>query len=234
MAGAYGDPMTASLHPFRLGPDTVELIKRTPTGVIIDGRPEQTETVIELSECSAREVNGREEIDGSTIAVLDLDCHLPVTAETVTLAPGDAIRHRGRLFELQTPGVQHDDANGAASHVRAVGRWAAEAGEATHEAVTIIAAGRRLDDGTYEPDGAPVEVLARAVLEGNQAQRFGAAGETLEARFTVLLDPDVEIRDGDWIVVRGLDCRALVALTESQWTERRELVVLAQSARGAR
>lgn len=222
----------ASLHPFKLGPDTVELIKRTPTGAVVDGRPEQTETVIEKQNCSAREVNGREEAAGSTIAVLDLDCHLPVDADTVALAPGDAIRHRGRLFELQTPGVQHDDANGAPSHVRAVGRWAAEAG--VGEAVTIIPAGGRNDDGTYQPDGAPVEVIARAVLEGNQSQRFGAGGETLEARFTVVLDPDVAITDGDWIIVRGFDCRALVALTESQWAERRELVVLAQYARGGR
>jgi hypothetical protein len=234
--------VTASLHPFKLGPDTVELIKREPTGEVVDGRPVYTETVTEMTDVCASEITGREEISrtafgltaGSTIAVLDLDCHLYVTAEALALDAGDAIRHRGRLFELQTPAVQHDDANGTPSHVRALGRWAGEAGETTRESVTIIPAGRRHDDGTYEADGAPFDVLARAVVPGNQAQRFGGGAEQIEAAFTVALDPDVAIRDGDWIIVRGLECRALVALSESEWAERRELVVLAQYAIGGR
>lgn len=225
-----------SLHPFPLGPDTVELIKRTPTGAIgPDGLPVRTEAVTELGGCSAREQNGREEVNGSTITVLDLDCHLPVVPEALALAPGDAIRHRGRTFELQTPAVQHDDAQGAPSHVRALGRWAAEtAVEAGGgEAVTIVPAGKRNDDGTYEPDGAPFEVIARSVEAGASTERFGE-GVTIEAAFTVTLDLGTPIASGDWIVVRGLECRALVTRQESQWAERRELVVLAQSARGGR
>lgn len=229
--------MTApSLHPFKLGPDTVELIKRTPTGgVDADGRPERAETITELADCSAREQNGREEVNGSTITVLDLDCHLPVTPEALALAPGDAIRHRGRLFELQTPAVQHDDAQGAPSHVRALGRWAAETAieAGGGEAVTIIPAGKRNDDGTYEPDGAPFEVIARSVEAGASTERFGE-GVAIEAAFTVTLDLGTPIASGDWIVVRGLECRALVTRQESQWAERRELVVLAEYARGGR
>lgn len=229
--------MTApSLHPFKLGSDTVELIKRVPTGgVDADGRPERDETITVISDCSARETNGREEVNGSTIAVLDLDCHLPVTAEALALEPGDAIRHRGRLFELQTPGVQHDDAQGSPSHVRALGRWAAETAVAagSGEAVTIIPAGRRLDDGTYEPDGAPLEVIARSVDAGASRERFGE-GHTVEAAFTVTLNLGTPINSGDWIVVRGMECRARVTRQESQWVERRELVVLAEYARGGR
>lgn len=227
------------MHPFPLGPDTVELVKRTPTGAVDPdtGLPVQDETVIEKTQCSAREESGREEgtgsslSAGSTIAVLDLDCHLPVDADTVALAPGDAIRHRGRLFELQTPGVQHDDASGVPSHVRAVGRWNAEV--SLGEQVTIIAAGVRNDDGTYEPDGAPFDALARSVEAGASTQRFGE-GVDLEAAFTVTLDLGTPIKTGDWIIVRGLECRAVVTRQESQWAERRELVVLAQSARGGR
>lgn len=224
------------MHPFPLGPDTVELVKRTPTGAIgPDGLPERDETVTVLTDCSAREVNGREEVDGSTITVLDLDCHLPVVPAALALTPGDALRHRGRLFELQTPGVQHDDASGAPSHVRALGRWAAETAieAGGGEQVTVIPAGVRNDDGTYEPDGAPFDVIARSVEAGASTERFGE-GTSIEAEFTVTLDLGTPIKTGDWIVVRGLECRALVTRQESQWAERRELVVLAQFARGGR
>jgi hypothetical protein len=132
--------------------------------------------------------------------------------------------------------VQHDDAQGEPSHVRALGRWAAETAieAGGGEAVTIIPAGARNDDGTYDADGAPFEVIARSVQAGTSRERFGDEGPTVEAAFTVTLDLGTPIASGDWIVVRGLECRALVTRQESQWAERRELVVLAEYARGGR
>jgi hypothetical protein len=128
--------VTSPLHPFPLGPDTVDLIVRTP---LLDGNgdpqldpygiPLTTAAVVTKTQCSFREQAGHEQIQGgSTIATLDGDAHLPVDADTLALDIGDAMRHNGRLFELQTPGVLHDDQQGFPSHVRALGRWSAGGG----------------------------------------------------------------------------------------------------------
>jgi hypothetical protein len=52
-------------------------------------------------------------------------------------------------------------------------------------------------------------------------------GEQVLADFTVVLDLDAPISDGDWIVVRGRECRATVQRREDPEPARRVLVVYA-------
>lgn len=221
---------------FDPGPDTVTLVKRDPVtdagAPVVDtwGRPTYTERRIPKGRCSWAEHPAFEDIAGTQVAVINAVGHLIVDADTETLTARDAVEFGDRLFEMQGPGVRRDALDGNPSHVRAEARFCEDV--SLGEQVTIIAAGRRGDRGTVEPDGDPVTVIARAVLVGNQRQRFGDTGEVIAAAFTVVLDLDVQIRDNDWLVIRGRECRALVGVQLSQWADRNQLVVLAQSAKG--
>ncbi|WP_235659724.1 hypothetical protein [Mycobacteroides abscessus] len=221
---------------FDPGPDTVTLVKRDPVtdagAPVVDawGRPTYTERRIPKGRCSWAEHPAIEEIAGTQVAVINAVGHLIVDADTETLTARDAVEFGDRLFEMQGPGVRRDALDGNSSHVRAEARFCEDV--SLGEQVTIIAAGRRGDRGTVEPDGDPVTVIARAVLAGNQRQRFGDTGEVIAAAFTVVLDLDVQIRDNDWLIIRGRECRALVGVQLSQWADRNQLVVLAQSAKG--
>ncbi|MDM3919617.1 hypothetical protein [Mycobacteroides abscessus] len=221
---------------FDPGPDTVTLVKRDPVtdagAPVVDawGRPTYTERRIPKGRCSWAEHPAFEDIAGTQVAVINAVGHLIVDADTETLTARDAVEFGDRLFEMQGPGVRRDALDGNPSHVRAEARFCEDV--SLGEQVTIIAAGRRGDRGTVEPDGDPVTVIARAVLAGNQRQRFGDTGEITAAAFTVVLDLDVQIRDNDWLIIRGRECRALVGVQLSQWADRNQLVVLAQSAKG--
>lgn len=221
---------------FDIGPDTVTLVKRDPVmnagTPVVDGwgRPTYTERRIAKDRCSWAEHPAFEEIAGTQLAVINAVGHLVVDADTESLTAGDAVEFGTRLFEMQGPGVRRDDLDGNPDHVRAEGRFCDDV--SLGEQVTIIAAGRRTDRGAIEPDGAPVTVIARAVTVGDQRRRFGATGEVITAAFTVVFDLDTQVRDGDWLIVRGRECRALVGAQMSQWAERNELVVLAKSAAG--
>ncbi|WP_237140124.1 hypothetical protein [Mycobacteroides abscessus] len=221
---------------FDPGPDTVTLVKRDPVtdagAPVVDawGRPTYTERRIPKGRCSWAEHPAFEDIAGTQVAVVNAVGHLIVDADTETLTARDAIEFGDRLFEMQGPGVRRVDLDGRPSHVRAEARFCEDV--SLGEQVTIIAAGRRGDRGTVEPDGDPVTVIARAVLVGNQRQRFGDTGEVIAAAFTVVLDLDMQIRDNDWLIIRGRECRALVGVQLSQWADRNQLVVLAQSAKG--
>ncbi len=221
---------------FDPGPDTVTLVKRDPVtdagAPVVDawGRPTYTERRIPKGRCSWAEHPAFEDIAGTQVAVINAVGHLIVDADTETLTARDAVEFGDRLFEMQGPGVRRDALDGNPSHVRAEARFCEDV--SLGEQVTIIAAGRRGDRGTVEPDGDPVTVIARAVLAGNQRQRFGDTGEVIAAAFTVVLDLDVQIRDNDWLIIRGRECRALVGVQLSQWADRNQLVVLAQSAKG--
>lgn len=225
--------MVSMLDP---GPDTVTLVKRDPVtdagAPVVDawGRPTYTERRIPKGRCSWAEHPAFEDIAGTQVAVINAVGHLIVDADTETLTARDAVEFGDRLFEMQGPGVRRDALDGNPSHVRAEARFCEDV--SLGEQVTIIAAGRRGDRGTVEPDGDPVTVIARAVLVGNQRQRFGDTGEVIAAAFTVVLDLDVQIRDNDWLIIRGRECRALVGVQLSQWADRNQLVVLAQSAKG--
>ncbi|MCG5431235.1 hypothetical protein LV457_02885 [Mycobacterium sp. MYCO198283] len=223
-----------------LGPDTVELVRRvpvtagTPPAPVLDAwnRPQVTNVYLTKHGCSFTVTGGTEEVAGSTIAVLDATGALPVDADTEALAPGDAIRFQGRVFELTTPGVRHDGPLGRPSHVRVFARWAGEAG--LGEQVTVIPAGGR-HDGVVSPDGAPIALIARAVMPGNTTVRYrDSSAAAVTADFTVVLDVDAPVNDGDWLIVRGRECRAVIERQESQWAARRELVVLAQYRGGGR
>lgn len=221
---------------FDPGPDTVTLVKRDPVtdagAPVVDawGRPTYTERRIPKGRCSWAEHPAFEDIAGTQVAVINAVGHLIVDADTETLTARDAVEFGDRLFEMQGPGVRRDALDGNPSHVRAEARFCEDV--SLGEQATIIAAGRRGDRGTVEPDGDPVTVIARAVLAGNQRQRFGDTGEVIAAAFTVVLDLDVQIRDNDWLIIRGRECRALVGVQLSQWADRNQLVVLAQSAKG--
>lgn len=221
---------------FDPGPDTVTLVKRDPVtdagAPVFDtwGRPTYTERRIPKDRCSWAEHPAFEDIAGTQVAVVNAVGHLIVDADTETLTARDAVEFGDRLFEMQGPGVRRVDLDGNPSHVRAEARFCEDV--SLGEQVTIIAAGRRGDRGTVEPDGDPVTVIARAVLVGNQRQRFGATGEVIAAAFTVVLDLDMQIRDNDWLIIRGRECRALVGVQLSQWADRNQLVVLAQSVKG--
>ena len=235
-----------------LGPDTVELIIRDevtapqgtpqigadgfPTfgvgGTVPDswGRPTVVDRAISKSGCSWQVSTGTEDIAGTIVATLEGRGAFPVDADTRALTSSAAVRHGGRLFELTTPGVTQVDGFGRASHVRVYGRWSADV--SLGERVLVVAAGRR-HDGVVDPDAPPVPLIARAVTAGNATVRFGAEGPTEEADFTVVLDLDAPVRDGDWLIVRGRECRAVVGRQESQWTELRQLVVVARSVGGS-
>ncbi|WP_234826627.1 hypothetical protein [Mycobacteroides abscessus] len=221
---------------FDPGPDTVTLVKRDPVtdagAPVVDawGRPTYTERRIPKGRCSWAEHPAFEDIAGTQVAIVNAVGHLIVDADTETLTARDAVEFGDRLFEMQGPGVRRNDLDGRPSHVRAEARFCEDV--SLGEQVTIIAAGRRGDRGTVEPDGDPVTVIARAVMVGNQRQRFGDTGEVIAAAFTVVLDLDMQIRDRDWLIIRGRECRALVGVQLSQWADRNQLVVLAQSAKG--
>lgn len=221
---------------FDPGPDTVTLVKRDPVtdagAPVVDawGRPTYTERRIPKGRCSWAEHPAFEDIAGTQVAIVNAVGHLIVDTDTETLTARDAVEFGDRLFEMQGPGVRRNDLDGRPSHVRAEARFCEDV--SLGEQVTIIAAGRRGDRGTVEPDGDPVTVIARAVMVGNQRQRFGDTGEVIAAAFTVVLDLDMQIRDNDWLIIRGRECRALVGVQLSQWTDRNQLVVLAQSAKG--
>ncbi|SKT81058.1 Uncharacterised protein [Mycobacteroides abscessus subsp. bolletii] len=221
---------------FDPGPDTVTLVKRDPVtdagAPVVDtwGRPTYTERRIPKDRCSWAEHPAFEDIAGTQVAIVNAVGHLIVDTDTETLTARDAVEFGDRLFEMQGPGVRRNDLDGRPSHVRAEARFCEDV--SLGEQVTIIAAGRRGDRGTVEPDGDPVTVIARAVMVGNQRQRFGDTGEVIAAAFTVVLDLDMQIRDRDWLIIRGRECRALVGVQLSQWADRNQLVVLAQSVKG--
>ncbi len=226
--------MTAADLLTSLGPDTVELVIREPADPpALDtwGRPVRTERTVTKTGASWMVTSGTEEVAGATIAVLNATGALPVDADTEALDATAAVRHRGRLFELTTPGVRQDDGLGRPSHVRVYAMWAEDM--SLGEEVTVVPAGRR-HDGIVDPDGAPIPLIARAVTPGNASIKFGATGPSVAADYTVVLDVDAPVADGDWIIVRGRECRALIERQESQWSERRELVVLAQYRGGGR
>ncbi|MDO3327485.1 hypothetical protein [Mycobacteroides abscessus] len=227
---------------FDPGPDTVTLVKRDPVtdagAPVVDawGRPTYTERRIPKGRCSWAEHPAIEEIAGTQVAIVNAVGHLIVDADTETLTARDAVEFGDRLFEMQGPGVRRDALDGRPDHVRVEARFCEDV--SLGEQVTIIAAGRRGDRGTVEPDGSPVTVVARAVMLGNgtsapsASRRYGADGEVLSIDYTVVFDLDTEVRDGDWLIIRGRECRALVGVQLSQWADRNQLVVLAQSRVG--
>lgn len=229
-----------------LGPDTVELTIRTPVldndgRPVLDAhrRPTRAERTVPKARCSVRVNDGTEELAGATVAVLRLRALLPVDDDTTALQSTDAVRFNDRLYELTMPGVRHDWLGGDASHVRITGIWSQDV--SLGEQVVVIPAGARNDHGDYADDGNPIPLIARAVLTGTQTLRFGqggpqqipvTGGSMLARDYTVILDVDAPISDGDWIVVRGDECRALIGEQQTKWVERRQLVVHAQYRRG--
>lgn len=218
---------------FPIGPDTITVVKRAPVldedeAQVYDANrvPARTETRIDKAGCSWAEHPAFEEIAGTQVAVIKAVGHLPVDADTETLAAADAVEFGGRLFEMQGPGVRRDDLEGNPDHVRAEAIWADDV--SLGEQVVIIPTGGRNLDGVYAASGTPVPVIARAVTAGNTTQRFGATS-AIAADFTVVLDIGTAIADGDWIEVRGRTCRALVIEQLSQWQDRQQLVVLARA-----
>ena len=231
-----------------LGPDTVDLVFREPvTGVggapVLDtwGRPQRQERTVTRQRCSVQISDGTEEVAGATIAVLKMRALLPVDTDTEALTSADAIVYRGRRYELSMPGLRKEFLEGDPSHVRVAGVWAQDV--SLGELVTVIPAGGRGDDGHFEPDGEPIDIIARAVFAGSSnalplvasqsGNSISSAGELVTADYTVILDVDAPVGDGDWIIVRGRECQATVQRREADHPARRMLLVLAQYRAGA-
>jgi hypothetical protein len=217
-----------------LGPDTVELVIREPVDPpAFDawGRPVLVERTATKGGCSWQVTGGTEELGGATIATLEAKGALAIDDDTAALTATAAIRHDGRLFELTTPGVTHLDGLGRPSHVRVYARWAEDV--SLGEAVVVVPAGAR-HDGIVDPDGAPITLVARGVTTGNASVKFGATGPTVAADYTVVLDIDAPVADGDWLIVRGRECRVVIERQESEWIARRQLVALAVFRGGGR
>ncbi|MCT7372694.1 hypothetical protein [Mycolicibacterium llatzerense] len=225
--------LTAAQLLTTLGDDTVELVIRDKDTATLDawGRPTLTDRTVAKAGCSWQVTGGTEDLGGATIATLEARGMLPIDADTQALDSTAAVRHDGRLFELSIPGVTMRDGFGRGSHVRVYGRWADNV--SLGELVTLVPAGRR-HDGIVDPDGAPVDLVARAVTPGDARIQFGGTGPTIAADYTVVLDLGAPVRDGDWLIVRGRECRVMFGRQESQWEERRQLVVLAQYRGGGR
>ncbi|MCV7255681.1 hypothetical protein H7J86_26300 [Mycobacterium hackensackense] len=224
---------------FPLGPDDVDLIFRDPVldgagqqTVDADGRPvyqdrriTKTRAKFTITGISHTSATGQ---PAAPVAVYNAKCALPVDADTRALAEKDAIEHDGKVFELLADArVKRTLIDRIEHHVRVFcSREEHTAG--IGEQVTITPRGGQDDDGARLPDSEPFTVVATAIDAGNTVERYGAEGTTEEADFTVVLPLGTGIRDGDWILVRGMRCVARIQRHFSQHAERNEDVVLAR------
>jgi hypothetical protein len=223
-----------------LGPDTVELIFRDP--VLDDddqptydenGHAVFTDRIVTKSAAKFTVFATTEPIvtGGETIVVHQAKAALPVDADTRALHPKDAIRFDGETFEMTGEARLKKTLDGFDNHVRVFCSREERSGQ-LGELVVIRSRGGQDDDGARLPDGPPRTVAALGVDTGNTAERYAAEGTAELAEFTVSLPLGTDIKDGDWIRVRGRDCIARVLLEFSQHADRDRIVVLAKSATG--
>jgi len=103
-----------------IGNTTIEIVKRTGTGVIGTlGIEQTTEETITVTGCSLQ-LNTTTETTTSTtsIATLTGKVFMPANADTEGITPRDAIRHGGRDYEVVGPAVVGLDLNDKPDHVR--------------------------------------------------------------------------------------------------------------------
>lgn len=219
-----------------IGPDSVDLIKRTPTGGL-DGQntPANTETVIPKTNCSVQIADGwgaaSDNPDGS-ISTYSAKAMLPVDDDTRALTPEDAIRFQEIVFELtQGPTVKTELLTGDDDHVRVFGTAQVNT-DRSKEQVRITPNLGRDSDGQPRGLGAAFNTMALAVTAGNTTEAFGIAGDTDTADFTVALPVEAPIVDNDLMTVRDRTGLVRVKKDLGRWQGRQLKIVTVHSVTG--
>lgn len=224
-----------------IGPDTVDLIFRDPApGVDANGQPNRVDREVQgITNCSVTVERATEVIgvaantDNGMVIRYTARAMLPFDLITPLLKSTDAIRHDGRVYELEADAIPKRTLRGRPDHVRVYA--AAEVATLERgELVTVTPKFGRDDTGQPLPDGVPVEVIARAVTPGNTAKRWGVSGEQDEADFTVVFGINDPVKDGDAVTVRGRRGIARISTHLEQWADRDTKVALVRVRTGGR
>lgn len=222
-----------------IGPDTVDLVIREPApGVDANGQPNRTERIVPKGNSCVtvvdRPLRGAPiDAGNAAVKVFHAKIALPADDDTAALTDMDAVAHDGRVYELSNDAVIKRTLRGAADHVRVFGSHE-EPADTNREAVTITPRFGRDDSGTPRADGDPVTVFARGINPGNTTLTYGVSGAVDEVDFTIALDPDVVIKNGDAVTVRGRTGHARVEKYLEEWANRDQIVVTVRSVIGGR
>jgi hypothetical protein len=219
-----------------IGPDTVDLVFRDPAaGVDEHGRPNTTERVVPKGNSCLTVTTAIESRQDGTVVIYNAKAALPVDPDTVALKSTDAIRGDGKTFDLSGDAVvKRHLLTDEESHVRVFAMLEVPTLE-TGELVLIQPKAGRDDSGQPKPDPGPQrETIARGVYPGNTAKRLGFGGELDAADFTVVLDVDDPIRDGDVMTLRGRRGYVRVAKKLESWADASTKVVMVRSLMGGR
>lgn len=217
-----------------IGPDEVVALHRTATGAVgADGRPILEDREVPVGNASVTVATTFERRDTGSVAVYNAKIALPVTADTRTLTADDAIRFGDLTFELQADPTVRTTLAGADDHVRAFGLVEVPVGT-RRERVVVIPKGGRDDLGAWRPDGDPVVLLARGVTPGATTRTLDGDGTLDKIEFTVALDADAPVKDGDEMTVRGVTGWCRVVRDDEPYANASELVVTVSSRMGGR
>lgn len=234
--------MGSDLIDTDIGPDTVTLVFRDPAaGFDSLGRPNVTERTIDKGPLASPPTPGcafqfdkrpTEETDesGSVAMIRRPTCRLPIDADATALKATDAIRFNGTTYEMQGPAIIRESLDAGPDHVYVDLEDLYDTGNG--ERVTITPNAGRDDDGNVIAGAPAFDVVAYDVQPGNTVAKFGPGGEVSEAAFTVVLPLDTQIRDDDWMTVRGKTGRARVQLHLTQYSGRSRKVVLVDTMSG--
>jgi hypothetical protein len=83
------------------------------------------DTYVTVEGCSFQTTTTTESIDVTTIVTVSARVYLPVTVDTKAVTSRDAIRYRGRDYELRGPCVVATGLDGAEDHVWCLVEWQA-------------------------------------------------------------------------------------------------------------
>ncbi|WP_431231526.1 hypothetical protein ACQ856_18360 [Mycolicibacterium psychrotolerans] len=224
-----------------IGPDGVDLIFRDPApGVDANGQPNTVDREVTVPEnCSVQVKTATEAVgvavntQNGMVIHYNMSAMLPFTDDTLALTSLCAIRHDGRVYELSADAIPKRTLRGAPDHVRVYATCEVATLE-RGELVTITPKFGRDDHGQPLPDGAPFDVVARAVTPGNTAKTLGVSGEQDAADFTVVFDLATPLKDGDAVTVRGRRGIARVADYLEEWANRDTKVALVRVRTGGR
>ena len=222
-----------------IGPDTVDLIFRDPgVGVDDHGRPLKVDRVVagignaSVTVATATEVMGisANRRNGMVIRYA-MKAMLPFVPDALALRSDCALVHDGQTFELSASAIPKRTLRGTPDHVRVYGTAEVPTDERGEQVTITPLFGRDLS-GQPRPPGEPIVVVARSVTPGNTTRTIGDDGELDTADFTVALDLDVPVKDGDRIALRGKVGYARVSVLLEEWADRSTKYVLVKSRTG--